>query len=185
MGEGTGTRAATFFLRALTNNFLKDWIRLVKFWKTRFIWPAGGARMKPSSYFLELLTIYLVQKTPALRESPAAFLGAFIDYLKEVDKLDVHFNLTPRIPISMRKCVAVLSSLLSRFRLPFVCDPANPTNNVASFLLNTTACEALKRAASHGVEVFSKKYASIDLDATRIEAARAESDVRSAHFKAM
>lgn len=72
-----------------------------------------------------------------------------------------------------------LFSLTLVTRLPFVCDPANPTNNVAAFLLsNANTIDNLKRAASIGLEAFSKKYKSIELDAKRIELERTESNVR-------
>ena len=68
---------------------------------------------KPSSYFLELLTIHLAKKNPNLQgDGPAAFVKSFLDCLKEAEKLDITFDLAARIPSSVRRYVWVLDTFL-------------------------------------------------------------------------
>jgi len=116
---------------------IKDWICLLKYWKCRFNWPTG---YKIRSYFLELLGIHIVNiYNPT---STKEFLQRFFEIMENLQNLYVDFGNKQRIPTMFHNIK------------PFVCDPANPTNNVADFL-DTELMKLVRKAISFGMAPFT------------------------------
>jgi hypothetical protein len=125
---------------------VKKYIRLAKFWKTRFVWPRG--RGKVSSYFLELLAISVVGLHKP--QGPVQFATHLLNILANVETLSVDLEgFGAQIPEPVK-------------RLPFLGDPANRFNNVASFLYDAEILRSVKLAAKqHSLAAFSAKFRAI------------------------
>jgi hypothetical protein len=92
-------------------------MRLLKFWKSRFIWPAGLPVLQ--SYFLELATIYICDRfmvsTPP--KTNTEFMKAFFKFAESLPTLNVdlgnHGSLIP--PEVLRECVKSIPQFVAPF----------------------------------------------------------------------
>lgn len=120
---------------------LKGRIRLLKFWKTRFIWPE---KVKISSYLMELVAIHLHPNS----KDTLDFFNRFIDLIRSPTTISITFG---------NQIHAF------HFRNPIVLDPANPLNNVGDVLQEPGMFQLLERAAGFSTKVFETSWSLVKL----------------------
>eukprot|EP01122_Echinamoeba_exundans_P012317 TRINITY_DN5109_c0_g1_i2.p1 TRINITY_DN5109_c0_g1~~TRINITY_DN5109_c0_g1_i2.p1 ORF type:complete len:333 (+),score=35.78 TRINITY_DN5109_c0_g1_i2:489-1487(+) len=138
-------RQQTELVKALSPDE-KKCIRLLKIWKSRFIWPVDTPKLP--SYLLEIMAMDLFKKDPTTSGSLLRFLEAF--FKVNVDQLDINVNdLRP----------------LNLDSPTFVLDLVNPAHNVADRLhRHPELLRAFSNAMTHDKNAFLYGPKSIPTD---------------------